>query len=107
MAQLLVAADGSPKDVVGDAVAVEEVDGRADLDRREMRLEDQTLSGRSRDAEWAREMSSLKSCQRKPRTARNSRDLSADGAGAGRQSKSSYDCDQDQNVAFHDFSLFQ
>jgi hypothetical protein len=105
MAQLLVAADGSPKDVVSDTVAVKEGNCGAGLDRYDVRMEGQAFLVDHRLLRGRGKCLSRYRVNVNHRLSCNTRDLSANGAGDGRQAESYYDRDQNQNIALHDFSL--
>ena len=93
MAQLLVTADGSPKDVVSDAVAVKEVDCSPGLHRHDVRTEGQAFLVHHRLLRGRGKCLSRYGVNVNHRLSCNPGDLSADGAGDGRQGESNYNRD--------------
>src|SRR5208282_4527891 len=104
VSKFLIAADGRPEHVVGDIVAIEELHGRADLHRYDMRLKHQALlvdhgllrgSGEGL-AGWRFHVNN--------RLAANARNFAADRASAGNQAHDCYYCHHHHETACH-FSL--
>src|SRR5713226_4571979 len=104
MTEFLVPPDRSPEDVVGNAVAVQEIHRGALLHYHNVRLKHQTLLVHDGLLGGSRKGLARDGIDINHRLACNAGDFSADGAGVRGHSNCHYHYKYDRNVTLHDFS---